>query len=70
MAIITWDTDALIVSYPTNINISNKILEIYPGKNIQLNYSVFDCNGTDSSCVADAFLRCGGKLVCTSKKIH
>ena len=29
---ITWDTDPLIVSYPTNINISNKILEIYPGK--------------------------------------
>ena len=29
---ITWDTDPLIVSYPTNINISNKIIEIYPGK--------------------------------------
>ena len=67
---ITWDTDPLIVSYPTNINITNKILEIYPGKNIQLNYSVFDCNGTDSTCVADAFLGCGGKLVCTSKNIH
>ena len=67
---ITWDTGPLIVSYPTNINISNKILEIYPGKNIQLNYSVFDCNGTDSTCVADAFLGYGGKLVCTSKNVH
>ena len=67
---ITWDTDPLIISYPTNINISNKILEIYPGKIIKLNYSVFDCNGTDSTCVADAFLGCGDKLVCTSKNVH
>ena len=69
MPIITWDTDPLIVSFPPNINISNKILEIYPGKNIQLNYSVFDCNGTDSTCVADALLGCGDKLICTSKNI-
>ena len=39
-------------------------------KNIQLNFSVFDCNGTDSTCVADAFPGCGDKLVCTSKNIH
>ena len=37
---IIWDTVPLIVSYPININISNKIIEIYPGKNIQLNFSV------------------------------
>ena len=67
---ITWDTGPLIVSYPTNANISNKILEIYPGKSIRLNYSVFDCNGTDSTCIADVFLGCGDKLVCTSKNIH
>ena len=27
---IPWDTGPLIVSYPININISNKIIEIYP----------------------------------------
>ena len=61
---ITWDTGPLIVSYPTNINISNKIIEIYPGKNIQLNFSVADCDHTASTCVADVFLGCSGKVVC------
>ena len=61
---ITWDTDPLIVSYPTNINISNKIIKIYPGKNIQLNFSVADCDHTASTCVADVFLSCSGKVVC------
>ena len=54
----------MIVSYPTNINISNKIIKIYPGKNIQLNFSVADCNNTASTCVADVFLGCGDKVVC------
>ena len=61
---ITWDTDPLIISYPTKISVPNNI-EVYPGKNIKLNFGVFDCNNTDSTCVADVFLGCGDKLFCT-----
>ena len=60
---ITWDTDPLIVSYPININVSSDI-EVYPGKNIKLNFKLFDCNNTGSTCVADVFLGCNDNLFC------
>ena len=62
-SIITFDINPLIVSYPVNINVPNNI-ELYPGKNIKLNISVFDCNGTASTCIADVFLGCDNELVC------
>ena len=43
--IITWDTNPLIVSYPTKMSVSKNI-ELYPGKTIKLIFSVTDCNGT------------------------
>ena len=54
----------MIVCYPTKISVPNNI-EVYPGKNIKLNFGVFDCNNTDSTCVADVFRGCGDKLFCT-----
>ena len=62
--IITWDTDPLIVSYPSKINVST-IIELYPGKSIKLNFSVIDCNGTASACDAYVLFGCADRLVCT-----
>ena len=64
----------LIVAYPTNItqiipsnstySADNSVLQVYPGKELDLLFNITDCIGTNSECTADVFLSCDTGIYC------
>ena len=64
----------LIVAYPTLItqiipsnstnSAGNGVLQVYPGKELDLLFNITDCNGINSECTADVFLGCDTGIYC------
>ena len=64
----------LIVAYPTLItqiipsnstnSTGNSVLQVYPGKELDLLFNITDCNEINSECTADVFLGCDTGIYC------
>ena len=52
---ISYDVKPVILSYATNITVSDTSMELFSGETIVLDINVLDCSGASSTCVAQFF---------------